>query len=88
MARPSISLCVIAKDEEDVLPRLFASVRGVVDEIVVVDTGSSDRTREIAEKALPDEKFYGTILRVGLPKGFTPPTMAEEKIKQPPLYLN
>jgi len=33
--------------------------------------------RQIAEKALPDEKFYGTILRVGLPKGFTPPTMAE-----------
>lgn len=33
--------------------------------------------REIAEKALPDEKFYGTILRVGLPKGFTPSSMTE-----------
>lgn len=32
--------------------------------------------REIAEKVLPDEKFYGTILRAGLPKGFTPPSTA------------
>lgn len=46
-----ISLCVIARDEERFLPACLASVRGAVDEIVVVDTGSSDRTRELATEA-------------------------------------
>ncbi len=43
-----ISLCVIARDEEENLPRLLESVRGAVDEVVLVDTGSRDRTPEIA----------------------------------------
>jgi hydroxymethylglutaryl-CoA lyase len=42
-----------------------------------VDLEKYREARKIAERALPDEKFYGTILRVGLPKGFTPPTVAE-----------
>lgn len=46
----TISLCMIVKDEEAVLGRCLDSVKDAVDEIVVVDTGSSDRTREIAEK--------------------------------------
>ncbi len=49
MAR--ISLCLIAKDEEQLLPGCLASVEGAVDEIVLVDTGSTDRTREIARAA-------------------------------------
>lgn len=47
-AQPSITLCMIVKDEEDRLPRSLASVEGLVDEIVVVDTGSKDRTVELA----------------------------------------
>jgi hypothetical protein len=51
-ARPgepgSISLCMIVRDEERVLDRCLASAAGAVDEIVVVDTGSTDRTVEIA----------------------------------------
>lgn len=43
-----LSLCMIVKDEEKNLPRCLDSVRGVADEIVVVDTGSRDATREIA----------------------------------------
>ena len=46
----SISLCMIVKNEEDVLARCLESVRGFVDEIVIVDTGSQDRTRQVAEK--------------------------------------
>jgi tetratricopeptide (TPR) repeat protein len=46
-----ISLCVIARNEERMLPGCLASVEGAVDEIVVVDTGSADRTREIARSA-------------------------------------
>ena len=44
----TISLCMIVKNEEDVLGRCLDSVRDVVDEIVIVDTGSTDRTAEIA----------------------------------------
>ena len=46
---PLISLCMIVKDEEQNLPRLLESVTPWVDEIIVVDTGSSDRSVEIAE---------------------------------------
>jgi tetratricopeptide (TPR) repeat protein len=41
---------MIVKDEAERLPRCLASVRDFVDEIVVVDTGSSDRTPEIARE--------------------------------------
>ncbi len=44
-----LSLCMIVKNEETNLPRCLDSVRGVVDEIVIADTGSADRTVEIAE---------------------------------------
>ena len=44
----TISLCMIVKNEEAVLARCLDSVRGAVDEIVIVDTGSTDRTKEIA----------------------------------------
>jgi tetratricopeptide (TPR) repeat protein len=43
-----ITLCLIAKNEEHMLPECLESVRGAVDEMVVVDTGSTDRTRDIA----------------------------------------
>ena len=51
-ARPAtnlkLSLCMIVKDEEEMLPRCLAAVAPAVDEIVIVDTGSTDRTIEIA----------------------------------------
>jgi hypothetical protein len=43
-----LSACLIARDEEETLPRCLASLTGVVDEICVLDTGSRDRTPEIA----------------------------------------
>ncbi|WP_308345873.1 tetratricopeptide repeat-containing glycosyltransferase family 2 protein [Priestia aryabhattai] len=43
----SISLCMIVKNEEAVIERCLTSVRPVVDEIIIVDTGSADRTKEI-----------------------------------------
>lgn len=43
-----VSLCMIVRDEEEMLPHCLQSVEQVVDEIVVIDTGSRDRTREIA----------------------------------------
>lgn len=45
----SISLCMIVKNEEDVLSRCLESIKDVVDEIIIVDTGSSDNTKRIAK---------------------------------------
>lgn len=43
-----ISLCMIVKNEERLLKRCLSSVASVVDEIIIVDTGSTDATKEIA----------------------------------------
>ena len=48
--RPLISLCVIARDEATFLDECLASVSGLVDEIVVVDTGSVDHTQAVARQ--------------------------------------
>ncbi len=45
-----LSVCTITLNEEKDLPRALDSVRGVADEIVVVDCGSKDRTQEIARQ--------------------------------------
>jgi len=51
----NISLCMIVKNEEKFLPGCLESAKDVVDEIIVVDTGSTDRTMEIARE-------YGAII--------------------------
>lgn len=45
----TISLCMIAKNEESCIGKCLDSLRGIVDEMIVVDTGSTDRTKEIAK---------------------------------------
>ena len=49
MNNDSISLCMIVKNEEKYLPYVFESVKDIVDEIIVHDTGSTDRTVEICD---------------------------------------
>ncbi|MDR0498368.1 MAG: glycosyltransferase family 2 protein, partial [Holophagales bacterium] len=46
---PLISLAMIVKDEEAVLAHCLKSVEGLVDEIIIVDTGSRDKTLDIAQ---------------------------------------
>jgi glycosyltransferase involved in cell wall biosynthesis len=43
-----LSLCMIVKDEAEKLPRCLSSVKDIVDEMIIVDTGSTDQTLEIA----------------------------------------
>jgi glycosyltransferase involved in cell wall biosynthesis len=44
----TISLCMIVRNEEKSLPRCLSSVASLVDETIIVDTGSTDTTKEIA----------------------------------------
>ncbi|MBE7088287.1 MAG: glycosyltransferase family 2 protein [Clostridiales bacterium] len=44
-----LSVCLIVKDEEEVLPRCLNSIKDLADEIIIVDTGSTDDTVKIAK---------------------------------------
>jgi pentatricopeptide repeat protein len=55
---PSIALCMIVKNEEEHLPRALASAKRLVDQMIVVDTGSTDRTVEIAKSFGADVYFH------------------------------
>lgn len=46
----TISLCMIVKNEEKLLARCLDSVADFMDEIIIVDTGSTDRTKEVAAR--------------------------------------
>ncbi|MBW7457678.1 glycosyltransferase [Paenibacillus sepulcri] len=46
----SVSLCMIVRNEEKVIARCLDSVADLMDEIIIVDTGSSDHTKEIVSR--------------------------------------
>ena len=50
-SQPRLSLCMIVRDEQEMLPGLLDSVRGLWDEFLVADTGSTDGTVDLLEKA-------------------------------------
>ena len=43
---PTISLCMIVRNEESVLDRCLSCVKDIADEIIIVDTGSTDKQRK------------------------------------------
>jgi len=56
---PKLSLCLITKNEENNLPSCLNSVKDLADEIIVVDTGSKDKTKEIARQFT--DKIYDFV---------------------------
>ena len=48
-SRSTLSLCMIVKNEEAYIAQCLMSVSPVIDEIIIVDTGSTDRTKDIAQ---------------------------------------
>lgn len=65
-----ISACVIVKNEEKNLPTWLEGVRDLADEIIVVDTGSTDKTVEIAENAGVDLYHFEWIKDFAAAKNF------------------
>jgi glycosyltransferase involved in cell wall biosynthesis len=57
--RQTLALSMIVKNAEDMLHRTLKSVEDLVDEIIVIDTGSEDSTREIAKK-YTDKVYSGS----------------------------
>src|SRR5207253_10332123 len=49
-SKPRLSLCMIVKNEERFLRNCLESVKDIVDEMVIVDTGSTDSTPDIARE--------------------------------------
>ncbi len=50
LSQPKLSVCLITKNEENNLANCLNSVKDLADEIIVVDTGSKDKTKEIAKQ--------------------------------------
>lgn len=64
--KPRICAGLIVKNEERDLPKLLKSIKGVAEGIVIIDTGSIDKTMEVAEKWIAEQKrlnpdFYGHV---------------------------
>lgn len=64
--KPTIALCMIVKDEEEILQKCIDHVKDIVDEFCIVDTGSTDGTKEIIAKyqkkvhEIPFENYVDT----------------------------
>jgi glycosyltransferase involved in cell wall biosynthesis len=56
--RPTVSCCMIVKNEEVFLEKCLESVKDYVDEIIIVDTGSTDQTVEIANRYTDKVYFH------------------------------
>lgn len=55
----TISVCMIVKNEERVLARCLDSLAGLYEELIIVDTGSTDKTKEIASRYT--DKIYDFV---------------------------
>jgi len=54
----ALSLAIITYNEEENIVRLLDSLTGIVDEIIIVDSFSTDKTKEICTQKYPQVKFF------------------------------
>ncbi|HEY3497377.1 MAG TPA: glycosyltransferase [Polyangiaceae bacterium] len=59
--RTNICLCMIVKNETEVLPRLFRSLKDYIDYYVIVDTGSTDDTIELIKREMGGYGIPGEV---------------------------
>lgn len=70
--KPTLALSMIVKNAESTIGRCLESVRGIVDEIVIADTGSTDRSQEIVQQCevrvfqIPWEKDFAKARNLSL----------------------
>ncbi len=55
----TVSVCMIVKNEEEVLERCLNSLSTIADELIIIDTGSTDKTKEIASRYTDKIYDYG-----------------------------
>ena len=71
MPRKKISLCLIVKNEEKDLARCINSLKGCYDELIIADTGSTDKTVEIAKKLGARVEHFDWIDDFGAARNFS-----------------
>jgi len=59
--RPTITLCMIVKDEEHVIKRCLESIYKYIDRYDISDTGSTDKTKEIIKEFFDEFKRLGVL---------------------------
>lgn len=67
MSRPTIALCMIAKNEAHNISMVFQSIKGCYDEIHITDTGSTDNTVQFLEK-INEQIRQGSKVWAGIPE--------------------
>ncbi len=58
---PSLSLCMIVRDEEKNIGRILRQIKSIPDEIIIVDTGSTDKTKEVAKAICPEAVLFDYV---------------------------
>ncbi|ONI38488.1 hypothetical protein AN639_05630 [Candidatus Epulonipiscium fishelsonii] len=71
LGHKTVSLCIIAKNEEHNLFNCITSVKNIVDEIIVVDTGSTDKTVEIAKSLGATVHYFEWVNDFSKARNFT-----------------
>ncbi len=57
-----INLCMIVKDEAHIIRRCLDSVEPLIDEVIIIDTGSTDNTKKVIKDYLKEKKLPGKIV--------------------------
>ena len=84
MNRPTITLCMIVKDEEHCIKRCLESMAPHIDRYDISDTGSTDKTKEIIKEFFDEKGIPGEVHEIpwqGFGKSNMPIAKVEKKNK-------